>query len=245
MKAVTCILPLLLIALPAAADTLRVAVASNFNAAAQAITSAFETATGHEVILAFGSTGKHYAQIRHGAPFDVFLAADRERPARLEAEGLAIAGSRFTYAVGQLALWSPQPGLLDENGQILSTGHFRHLAIANPRLAPYGHAARQVLEKQGLWASLQDRLVQGENIGQTFRFVHSGGAGLGFVALSQVRQPEQPLAGSLWLPPAELYDPIEQQAVLLRDRPAGRTFVAYLQGDTARAIMRDHGYQTP
>lgn len=230
---------------PAAADTLRVAVASNFATTAKVLASHFETTSGHHVKLAFGSTGKHYGQIIHGAPFDLFLAADSERPRRLEAERRIVPHTRFTYAIGQLALWSPRPGLVDDAAQVLRGNDFTHLAIANPRLAPYGAAARQVLEHLQLWQRLQDRLVRGENIGQTFRFVQGGGAQLGFVALSQVRRPDVPFTGSVWLPPPALYQPIEQQAVLLSDRAAGRDLMRYLQSPAARALIREHGYATP
>jgi molybdate transport system substrate-binding protein len=229
----------------AAADTLSLAVASNFSSTARVLAERFEAESGHRLRLAYGATGKHYAQIRHGAPFDLFLAADAERPRRLEAEGNAVAGSRFTYAIGQLALWSPQAGLVDPDGQVLSAGDFRHLAIANPRLAPYGLAARQVLERLQLWQGLQSRLVLGENIGQAFRFVHSGAAELGFVALSQIMAGGRPIGGSHWRVPTAMYDPIEQQAVMLRDSPASRGFLDYLRSEPARAIIRAHGYQTP
>lgn len=227
------------------AVTIKVAVASNFTTAARSIAARFQQQSGHRVRLSFGSTGRHYAQIAHGAPFDIFLAADRERPQRLEAEGLAVAGSRFTYAFGRLALWSPQAGLLDDESHGLATPDKRRIAIANPKLAPYGRAARQVLERLGLWQSVQDRLVRGENIGQTYHFVHSGGAALGFVALSQLRQPGTPDGGSEWLPPAELYDPIEQQAVLLQDSDAARAFLDFLRSANGRAIIQAHGYRAP
>lgn len=236
---------LLLCVLAAQADTLRVAVAANFAAAARSLAADFQNSTGHDVKLAFGSTGKHYAQIRNGAPFDAFLAADVERPKRLEAEGLAIAGTRFTYATGSVVLWSPSPRLVDDDGRVLAQDEFRHLAIANPRVAPYGRAARQVLERLGLWESLQDRLVRGENIGQAFHMVRGGGADLGFVAFSQLHQPATPHGGSFWLPPAEWYDPIEQQAVLLRDGPGPRAWSDYLRSEPARIIIRRHGYKAP
>lgn len=235
------LLSLALLSPPLFAASLNVATAANFAAVARLIAQGFERDTGHRVQLAVGSTGKHYAQIVHGAPFDAFLAADTERPARLEREGRALAGSRITYAIGQLALWSPNPGLVDGQGNVLESDAFRHLAVANPRLAPYGLAASQVLQSRQLLDALRPRLVQGENIGQTFRFVQSGAAELGFVALSQAL----PVAGSYWLPPAELYDPIEQQAVLLRDTPQGRQFMAYLQSGRVRDIIRRHGYRTP
>lgn len=245
MRFLAVILPLLLGPHPVFADTLRVAVASNFAATAQALAERFEQTSDHRIKLAFGSTGKHYGQIVHGAPFDAFLAADAERPRRLEAEGRAITGTRFTYAIGRLALWSPIPGLVDSAGQVLGSDRYTHLAIANPRLAPYGMAAQQVLQRLQLWESLQNRLIRGENIGQTFRFVKGGGAQLGFVALSQVRHPDEPASGSLWLPPAGYYTPIEQQAVLLNEKPAARAFLQFLASAPARALIRAHGYETP
>ena len=229
----------------ALADGLRVAVASNFRHPMEAMKDAFERANGHSLVLIFGSTGKHYAQIRNGAPFDAFFAADAERPERLEREGLAVPGTRFTYAVGRIVLWSADPGLVDAEGEVLASGAFRHLAIANPDLAPYGAAARDLLRKIGLWQRLQPRLVRGENIGQTFQFVVSGNAELGFVARSQLESPQNAFEGSRWMPPASAYPPIEQQAVLLRDSPAGRALLDFMRGDAAAAILRAYGYDSP
>lgn len=230
----------------ARADTVSVAVASNFAAPMQQITAAFEADTGHRAQLSFGATGKFYAQITHGAPFQVLLAADDTTPARLEREGKAVAQSRFTYAIGALVLWSAQPGLVDPQGAVLRTGQFKHLAIANPRLAPYGAAAVQVLQHLGLHDALQPRLVQGENIAQTFQFVASGNAQLGFVALSQVMSEGQIRAGSGWPVPAALHDPIRQDAVLLlpgQNRAAATQLLQYLRGDKARAIIQSYGYR--
>ena len=227
------------------ADEIRVAVASNFRPALAAAAERFRQSAGHEVVLIPGSTGKHYAQILNGAPFDAFFAADAERPRRLEEEGRSVPGSRFTYAVGQLVLWSPDAGLVDADGEVLKSGAFRHLSIANPRLAPYGAAARSVLQALGLWEALTPRLVRGENIAQTFQFVISGNAQLGFVARSQLEAPGQAFGGSSWLPPPELYPPIEQQAVLLRDSPAGRAFMTFMRGEEARAIVGAYGYDSP
>jgi molybdate transport system substrate-binding protein len=232
-------------ALPLQADEIRVAVASNFRQALAAAAARFDEDSGHEVVLIPGSTGKHYAQIRNGAPFDAFFAADVERPRRLEEEGRCVAGSRFTYAVGQLVLWSPDAGMVDPEGAVLRSDRFRHLAIANPDLAPYGAAARAVLQALGLWDALAPKLVRGENIGQTFQFVISGNAELGFVARAQLEAPGYEAAGSAWQPPRELYPPIEQQAVLLKDSPAGRAFMAFMQGEEARAIVRAYGYDSP
>ena len=197
------------------ADEVKVAVAANFTAPMQAIAPAFEKATGHKLLASFGATGQFYAQINNGAPFDVLLAADDTTPARLEREGATVPGSRFTYAMGTLVLWSAQPGYVDAQGAALKTGDFKHLALANPKLAPYGLAATQVLDKLGLTAQLQPRFVQGENIAQTFQFVATGNAPLGFVALSQVMEDGKIRKGSAWQVPASLHDPIRQDAVLL------------------------------
>lgn len=230
---------------PPRADEIRVAVASNFADAIKAVVDVFEKETGHRVIPSFGSTGKLYAQIRHGAPFDAFFAADARRPALLEAEGVARPGSRFTYAVGNVVLWSPDTDLVDANAGILVDGGFRHLAMANPKLAPYGKAAEEIMRKKGVWDGLQARIVRGENIAQTFQFVKSGNAELGFVALSQVTQPGKAIAGSLWRPPLALYTPIEQQAVLLNENPAARQFLAFMQANAAVKIIKSYGYDVP
>lgn len=229
----------------APADEIRVAVASNFTDAIEDIVKRFEAETGHKVALVFGSTGKHYTQIKNGAPFEVFLAADAERPKLLEAEGVALPGSRFTYAIGKVVLWSPHPGLIDADGEVLKKGGFGHLALANPNLAPYGKAAQQVMQAKGVWQILQGRMVRGENIGQTFQFVKSGNAELGFVALSQIRKAGAAINGSFWEPPPSLYDPIEQQAVLLKDHAVARAFMDFLKGEQARKIIESYGYSTP
>ena len=229
----------------AQADELLVAAASNFRDAMAALTAGFEAATGHRVTPVFGSTGKHYAQIHNGAPFDAFFAADSERPLRLEREGLAVPGSRFTYAVGKLVLWSPRPGFVDPRGEVLRRGGFRRLAIANPQLAPYGQAAREVLAAWGLLERLDSRLVRGENVGQAFQFVRTGNAELGLLAWSQLKRDNRPVEGSWWLVPADLHAPIEQQAVLLRDSAAGRAFMSFVRGDEAARMIRAHGYETP
>jgi len=235
----------LLLPLHAAADEIRVAVASNFRQAMAACISAYEQDSENTVTASYGSTGKQYAQILNGAPFDAFFAADSERPALLEQAGRIVPASRFTYAIGRLVLWSPQPGLVDPDGAVLRSSAFAHLAIANPELAPYGAAARSVLQAMGLWDSLQPRLVRGENIGQAYQFVFSGNAELGFVAASQLSASTQAPTGSSWQPPPSLYPPIEQQAVLLRDSGAARNFMDYMRSAPARAIIAAHGYDSP
>lgn len=229
----------------ASADEVQVAVAANFTAPMQRIAAQFEKDTGHKAVLSFGATGKFYAQIVNGAPFEVLLAADDETPARLEKEGQGMAGSRFTYAVGKLVLWSADPKLVDAQGEVLKTGNFRHLAIANPKTAPYGTAAVEALGKLGLLAGLQGRFVQGENISQTQQFVVTGNAELGFVALSQVLKDGKLASGSAWTVPASLYQPIRQDAVLLakgKDKPAAGALLAYLKGDKARTVIAAFGY---
>jgi len=229
---------------PAQADELRIAVATNFSRTATVLAKQFEQQTGHTVRLAFGSTGKHYAQIIHGAPFDIFLAADERRPALLEKAGIAVPGSRFTYAQGRLVLWSPDENLIDKNAAVLSTGQFRKLAIANPKLAPYGLAAREVLQARGLWEKLRLRLVRGENIGQTFQFVRSGNAQLGFVAAAQIFSTDNNPDSSWWEPPQSLYTPIIQQAVLIKNTPATRAFVMFIKSKAVRALIQARGYHT-
>ncbi|MES2927896.1 MAG: molybdate ABC transporter substrate-binding protein [Pseudomonadota bacterium] len=227
------------------ADTVSVAVAANFTAPMQKIAAAFEVDTGHKAELSFGATGKFYAQITHGAPFQVLLSADDTTPARLEREGKAVAHSRFTYAIGTLVLWSAQPGTVDAKGDVLKSGDFKHLAIANPKLAPYGAAALQVMEKLGVATALQPRLVQGENIAQTFQFVSTGNAQLGFVALSQVMADGKIRSGSAWQVPASLHEPIRQDAVLLmpgKDSAAASALLTYLRGSKARTIIQSYGY---
>ncbi|MDR9437758.1 MAG: molybdate ABC transporter substrate-binding protein [Thiohalophilus sp.] len=236
---------LLLVAPLCNAETLRVAVASNFKTTLEALVEDFAATSKHRVIVASGSTGKHYAQILNGAPFDLFFAADVRRPRLLEQQKRSVPGSRFTYAIGKLVLWSSEAGYVDDQGLVLETGAFRHLAMANPRLAPYGLAAKQVLQQRGLYDKLQSRLVRGENIAQTFQFVATGNAQLGFVALSQLQGSSMAQQGSLWTIPESLYDPIEQQAVLLNDTPAARALVAYIKSDSAERIIRRFGYATP
>ncbi|MFN3573290.1 MAG: molybdate ABC transporter substrate-binding protein [Phenylobacterium sp.] len=227
----------------AAGAEVRVAVAANFTEPAQEIARGFEAATGHRAVLSFGSSGQFYAQIANGAPFEVFLSADRERPQKAEAQGLAVAGTRFTYATGRLVLWSRTPGFV--KGQAtLARGGFDKLAVADPKTAPYGLAAVETLRKLGLRRRLSPKLVQGASIAQTYQFASTGAAELGFVALSQVAGTR---GGSRWVVPAHLHSPIEQQAVLLKagaDDPAARAFLAYLKSSQARAVIRRYGYET-
>jgi molybdate transport system substrate-binding protein len=230
---------------PSRADEIQVAVASNFSDAARVLVKRFETNTGHSVTLSFGSTGKQYAQIKNGAPFHAFFAADVLRPALLEKEGIAISNSRVTYAIGKLVLWSPTPELVDPNGHVLESDKFRFLAMANPRLAPYGKAAQDVLQTRNLWDRLHQYIVRGENIAQTFQFVKSGNATMGFVAYSQIKHPNEPVEGSVWDIPQTLYSPIEQQAILLKDSAAARAFLAFVQSEEALDIIHSYGYDTP
>ena len=233
-------------AMSAHCEQVQVAVAANFTAPAQKIAAAFEQATGHKALLAFGSTGRFYAQVRNGAPFQVLLSADDETPARLEKEGLAVAGSRFTYATGRLVLWSAAPDTVDAQGEVLRRPGGGKLAIADPKLAPYGAAAVEAISRLGLTAQLQPRLVQGENIAQAYQFVSTGNAAMGFVALSQVMVEGRIASGSAWVVPAGLHAPIRQDAVLLasgKDNPAATAWLAFLRGDAARAIVRAHGYE--
>jgi molybdate transport system substrate-binding protein len=234
-------------ALPMAtiAGEVSVAVASNFTAPMKIIAQAFERDTGHKAILSFGATGQFYAQIKNGAPFAVLLAADDETPARLEREGVAVPGTRFTYATGKVVLWSKKADLVDAKGEILKTGKFDKLALANPKLAPYGAAAIQVLEKMNLTKQLGPKLVEASNIGQTFQFVSSGNAALGFVALSQVFENGKLKEGSGWVIPSNLYSPIKQDAVLLtsgKANLAAQALLQYLRSDKAKAIIVSFGY---
>ena len=212
----------------------------------KALAADFEKATGHKAVLASGATGKFYAQIQSGAPFDVFLAADDETPARLDKEGATVPGSRFTYATGKLVLWSAKPDLVDAKGEVLKSGQFAHIALAAPKLAPYGAAAVETMTRLGVLARLEPKFVQGESIGQTFGFVSSGNAELGFVALSQVWENGKLKSGSAWIVPAELHSPIRQDAVLLnrgKDNAAAVALMAFLKSDAAKAVIRSFGYE--
>lgn len=229
------------------ADEISVAVAANFTAPMQAIAAGFEKETGHKVLAAYGATGKFYAQIRNGAPFEVLLTADEETPARLIKESSAVAGSQFTYAIGKLVLWSAKPAIVDGAGAVLKAGGFNHLAIANPKLAPYGAAAVEVMKGLGVYASVQPKIVTGESIAQTHQFISTGNALLGFVALSQVLK-DGKIDGSSWIVPAALYAPIRQDAVILekgKGKPAAEALMKYLKSDKARAIIQSFGYALP
>ena len=238
---------LLLIAATAAhADPVQVAVAANFSAPARQIAQDFEKETGHQAVLAFGATGKFYAQIRNGAPFEVLLAADDETPAKLEKEGAALAGTRYTYAIGRLVLWSAKAGFVDDKGEVLTLGGFRHLALANPRHAPYGAAAVEALTALKQLDAIQPKFVQAENIAQAHQFVASGNAELGFIALSQVMKDGKLGAGSAWVVPANLHQPIRQDAVMLdkgRGKAAAEAWLKFLRSEKARAVIRGYGYE--
>lgn len=246
MKRLSALILSLLAIATARADEVQVAVAANFTGPMQVISVLFERDTGHKASLAFGATGKFYAQIANGAPFEVLLSADDETPARLVREGLAVAGTPFTYAIGKLVLWSADPKLIDAKGDILKKGGFKHLAIANPKTAPYGAAAVQTMGKLGVADSVKPLLVQGENIAQTHQFVSTGAAELGFVAYSQVIKNGQFGSGSGWVVPGNLYDPILQDAVILakgKDKPAAAALLTYLKGQKARDVIKSFGYE--
>jgi molybdate transport system substrate-binding protein len=229
----------------ATAAEITVAVASNFAKPMQDLKQAFESRSSHHLNIVVGSTGKHYIQIKQGAPFDVFFAADDYRPAILEDEGYAIAGSRFLYAIGRLVLWSPDPGLITADIQNLRKIPFRHIAIANPKLAPYGKASKELLIKSDLWGTVQGRMVSGENIAQTYQFVKTGAAELGFVALSQILQPNKEPQGSYWVVPETSHRPINQQAVVIKDSSATTEFIRFVKTEYAKSLIRNYGYQTP
>jgi molybdate transport system substrate-binding protein len=228
------------------AGEVTVAVASNFTAPMQKLAPTFEKDTGHKLVLAFGSTGGFYAQIKNGGPFHVLLSADDETPLKLEREGFGVKGTRFTYATGQLILWSKQPSFVDEKADVLRTGQFQRIAMANPKLAPYGAAALETLQKLGLLQQLQPKLVQGDNIAQTYQFVSTENAQLGFVALSQVYAGGKLTQGSGWRVPGHLHAPIQQDAVLLsagQNNSAAHALLTYLKSDKAKTLIQSFGYQ--
>lgn len=249
MKKISCSLLAGLLSLglstSAFAEEVQVAVAANFTAPMKAIAADFEKATGHKTVLSFGSTGKFYSQITNGAPFEVFLAADDETPIKLEKENGIVAGSRFTYAIGKLVLWSAKPDFVDAKGEILKKGSFDHIALANPKLAPYGAAAVETMNKLGVQEKLQPKFVQGDSIGQAFSFVSTGNAELGFVALSQVYEGGKIKSGSAWIVPGNLHNAIRQDAVILskgKDNKAASALIDYLKSEPAKAVIRSFGY---
>jgi len=227
------------------ADEVQVAVAANFTAPIQAIAADFEKDTGHKLIASYGATGQFYTQIKNGAPFEVFLAADDTTPAKLEKEGDTVAGSRFTYAIGTLALWSAKEGYVDDKGEVLKANQYQHLSIANPNAAPYGLAATEVLDKLKLTEATKAKIVEGQNISQAYQFVSTGNAELGFVALSQIYKDGKVTSGSAWIVPSALYSPIKQDAVVLakgKDNAAAKALMDYLKGPKAAAIIKSYGY---
>jgi len=248
MQPILLFLPLsvLMFSVSSHAAEVSVAVAANFTAPMKAITAEFAKDTGHQAKPSYGSSGKFYAQIKNGAPFQMLLSADDETPAKLVQEGMAVADSRTTYAIGTLVLWSAQPGYVDAKGDVLKKGQFNKLALANPKLAPYGKAAVEVLTGMGLLDTLAPKFVQGENIAQTWQFASTGNAELGFVALSQVMKEGKIASGSGWIVPAKLHTPIRQDAVILtngKGNPAAEALLKYLKSEKAKAIIKSYGYE--
>ncbi|MEJ2453648.1 MAG: molybdate ABC transporter substrate-binding protein [Candidatus Thiodiazotropha sp.] len=240
----TTLLANILLATQAQADEVRIAVAANFTDATREIAPLFEAATGHTTKISFGSTGKLYSQIEHGAPFEVFLAADTKRPIKAEREGLAVEGHRFVYAKGKLVLWSAKADRYTDGERFLKGGAFDHIALANPKTAPYGLAAEQVMAHLSVLSQLTPKLVKGDSISQTFQFVATGNADAGFVALAQIKG-WQGEAGTLWEIPENYYAPIEQAAVLLKngeDNPAAIAYLEFLRSDAAREVIERYGY---
>lgn len=230
----------------ARADDVRIAVASNFSAPMQVLTQAFERENPHRLIVSYGATARLYTQIQQGAPFEAFLAANDNYPRLLEKNAMAVAGSRFTYAIGRLALWSAKPGYVDDKGQVLRTGTFQHIALADPDAAPYGSAAKEYLRSHGLLRKLKPRFLIGENAAQAYQFVETGKAELGFVALSHLASgTDANREGSTYILPLDSYPRLKQQAILLRPKDAAAAWLAFLQSDTARNIILQHGYLLP
>lgn len=228
----------------APAEEVKIAVAANFTDASKVIAELFEKQSGHTTKISYGSTGKLYSQIEHGAPFEVFLAADTKRPAKAEKEGVAVAGSHFIYAKGRLALWSIRPDLFKDGESFLKSGEFKHIALANPKTAPYGQAAVQVMQQMGVLDKIRPKLVKGDSISQTFQFAATGNADAGFIALAQIEAWEG-RSGTLWEIPSDYYMPIDQAAVLLKkgeSNPAATDFLAFLKSDEARAVIESYGY---
>ena len=236
---------LLLAATAARADDIPVAVAANFTAPFNKIAAEFEKETGHKVVSSFGSTGKFYAQIKNGAPFEILLAADDETPVKLIKEGAGVAGSQVSYAIGKLVLWSAKPAVVDARGEVLKGGGFDHIALANPKLAPYGAAAMETMKAMGVHDSLAPKFVTAETIAQAYQFVSSGNSLLGFVALSQVLKDSQ-IPGSAWVVPANLYTPIRQDALLLtpgKDKAGAVALLKYLKSTKAQVVIKSYGYE--
>lgn len=234
----------------AIADEIKIAVASNFYPTMKELVTHFESITPNSdttnnIVLISGSSGKHYAQILNGAPFDLFFSADKLRPNMLEKEEVFNNQSRFTYALGKLALWSPFNEYVDSDGQVLYNDDFRFLAIANPKIAPYGIASKETLTSMNLWQDMEEKLVRGENIAQTFQFAKSGNAKLGFVSYSQILSLNSSSEGSYWLVPQDMYQPIEQQAILLKDSSLGKDFLSFIMSDEALDIIKRNGYDLP
>ena len=234
----------------AIADEIKIAVASNFYPTMKELVAHFESITlnsdtTNNIVLISGSSGKHYAQILNGAPFDLFFSADKLRPNMLEKEEVFNNQSRFTYALGRLALWSPFNEYVDSDGQVLYNDDFRFLAIANPKIAPYGIASKETLISMNLWQDMEEKLVRGENIAQTFQFAKSGNAKLGFVSYSQILSLNSSSEGSYWLVPQSMYQPIEQQAILLKDSSLGKDFLSFIMSDEALDIIKRNGYDLP
>lgn len=231
---------------PAYAEEVTVAVAANFIGPMETLAAGFEQETGHKAVVSSNSTGAFYTQIKNGAPYDLFFAADSATPARLETEGDAVSGSRFTYAIGTLVLWSKKKGFVDAKGNVLSKGKFAHLAIADPEKAPYGAAAVETLKKLGKFDALQPKFVTGNNIAQAHQFIDTGNAELGFVALSQVYKDGKLTDGSGWIVPDNLHEPIVQDVVLLvkgKDNPAAAALLQYIKGAKAAAVIQSYGYR--
>ncbi|HLP97115.1 MAG TPA: molybdate ABC transporter substrate-binding protein [Sideroxyarcus sp.] len=237
-----------LASVPVCAAEVSVAVAANFAAPMEHLVPLFQKESGHTVKVSLGATGKFYTQIKGGAPFDVLLAADEAIPKRLMQEGLAVVGSRFVYATGRLVLWSVQPGFVDDKAAVLNRGNFEKLAIADPKLSPYGVAAKETLEKLIMWNAMQRKLVKGENIAQTWQFIATENAELGFIALSQIMHDGKIAAGSWWLVPADLHKPIRQSAVMLsgaKDQAAAQAFLNFLKSEKAKKVLHGFGYELP
>ncbi|AZN38101.1 molybdate ABC transporter substrate-binding protein [Iodobacter ciconiae] len=231
------------ISTPSFADEVQVAVAANFVGPMQKIAALFEQSSGHKIRMSSGATGKFYAQIKNGAPFEVLLAADEQTPSRLEKKGLAT--EPFTYAIGKLVLWSAKASFIDDKGEVLKTDRFTRLALANPKLAPYGLAASETLKILGVYEKLTPKFVTGENIAQTYQFIGTGNAELGFIAMSQAFESGKLKNGSAWIVPPTFYSPIRQNAVLLskgKNKPAAKALIQFLQSAPAKAIINASGY---